>query len=165
MCSSWDMIWSLLPGYRKERMIGLLCLQMEDSPFNMMPLGNRAFPCKKKKKMWGEGANQQRHLFRWKPSVGRVKESQDCLCFRHFLLDPKRGGEHGGGVGAAEGWRGFLFPCSILSYTLPTHTLMCALTLRKQSASFSQNSALSLYIWGGKVFLDAVGFAASAGKY
>lgn len=63
----------------------------------MMPSGNGPFPNKKKKKKkMGEGADQQRHLFHWKPSVGRVKESQDCLCFRHFLLDPESGRRGGG---------------------------------------------------------------------
>lgn len=61
----------------------------------------------------GGGANQQRHLFLWKPSAGRVKkQSQDCLCFRHFLLDPETG---------RRGWRTVaecLLSCSIsLSHT------------------------------------------------
>lgn len=116
----------------------VVCLQIwVYIPLNMTPLGNRPFPSKQ----WGRGGDQQRHLFHWKPSVGRVKESQDCLCFRHFLLDPER--RSWGGK-----WLNVLLVVPFLSpYTLQ-HT--CTHLQHTNTHTHSDSSQLFLLLHLGK---------------
>lgn len=68
-------------------------------PLNVTPSGNRSFPGK----VWG-----RRRISRDTCSIGNhlleeSKQSQDCVCFRHFLLDLERGRGESGGGGGGEG--------------------------------------------------------------